>query len=204
MRNVNPFDVIFDPPYELDLISPIIDSIEEAIGVIESTDNFSFDLDIEKPMETRKKSDSEKVFLVHGHDNELKETVARFLEKIGLIPIILHEQASKGQTIIEKFEEHSNVSYAIVLMTPDDVGNLKSNKGKLNQRARQNVIFELGYFFGKLGRKNVCALLKGNVERPSDYDGIIYIGVDSEGGWKMLIAKELKESGLKFDINRIF
>lgn len=95
----------------------------------------------------QEKSDSEKVFLVHGHDNELKETVARFLEKIGLIPIILHEQASKGQTIIEKFEEHSNVSYAIVLMTPDDVGNLKSNKGKLNQRARQNVIFELGYFF---------------------------------------------------------
>ena len=153
MRNVNPFDVIFDPPYELDLISPIIDSIEEAIGGIESTDNFSFDLDIEKPMETRKKSDSEKVFLVHGHDNELKETVARFLEKIGLIPIILHEQASKGQTIIEKFEEHSNVSYAIVLMTPDDVGNLKSNKGKLNQRARQNVIFELGYFLDNLEEK---------------------------------------------------
>lgn len=203
MRNVNPFDVIFDPPYRIDTISPILDSIEEAIGVIESDDEFSIETK-SKEKEIKKIKNSKKVFLVHGHNNEVKETVARFLEKIDLHPIILHEQANKGQTIIEKFEEYSDVSYAVVLMSPDDVGNTISNKKNLNFRARQNVIFELGYFFGKLGRKNVCALLNGDIERPSDYDGIIYIGFDNNDGWKMLLAKELKQAGLEFDGNKIF
>jgi predicted nucleotide-binding protein len=87
-------------------------------------------------------------------------------------------------------------------MTPDDVGCLKSEKENLQARARQNVIFELGYFMGKLGRKNVCALLKDNIERPSDSDGIIYIALDPNDGWKILVAKELKEAGLKVDLNR--
>ena len=205
MRNVNPFDVIFDPPYRLDTISPILDSIEEAIGVIESDAEFSIETNLKsKEKEIKKIKNSKKVFLVHGHNNEIKETVARFLEKIDLYPIILHEQANKGQTIIEKFEEYSDVSYAVVLMSPDDVGNSISNKDNLNFRARQNVIFELGYFFGKLGRKNVCALLNGDIERPSDYDGIIYIGFDNNDGWKMLLAKELKQAGLEFDGNKIF
>lgn len=206
MRSVNPFNVIFDPPYGLNMINPIFDSIDEAIGVIETSDNFTIEKQQEEtPQKSTKNTiNSKKVFLVHGHDNEVKESVARFLEKIDLQPIILHEQANKGQTIIEKFEEHSDVPYAIVLMTADDVGNSKITKGKLNFRARQNVIFELGYFYGKLGRKNVCALLKGDIERPSDYDGIIYIGFDLNDGWKMLLAKELKEAGLKFDINKIF
>lgn len=205
MRNVNPFDVIFDPPYRLDTISPILDSIDEAIGIIESDEDFSLQ---PKPRQEKKEikkiKNSKKVFLVHGHNNELKETVARFLEKIDLHPIILHEQASKGQTIIEKFEEYSDVSYAVVLMSPDDVGNSVANKDNLNYRARQNVIFELGYFFGKLGRKNVCALLNGDIERPSDYDGVIYLGFDNNDGWKMLLAQELKQAGLEFDGNKIF
>lgn len=204
MRNVNPFDVIFDPPYRLDTISPLIDSIDEAIGVIEADESFSIEPEIDsKKSEMLDVKNSKKVFLVHGHNNEIKETVARFLEKIELHPIILHEQVNKGQTIIEKFEEHSDVPFAIVLMTPDDVGNSISKKENLSFRARQNVIFELGYFFGKLGRQNVCALISGDIERPSDYDGIIYIGFDSEG-WKLLLAKELKQAGLDFDLNKIF
>jgi predicted nucleotide-binding protein len=205
MRNLNPLDNIFDPPYGISLISTIIDTVEETIGVIDSRENYSFEISPKKKTEIKKLTkSSKKIFIVHGHDDELKETIARFIEKLDLIPIILHEQANAGLTIIEKFEKYSDVPYSIILMTPDDVGNIKEDSSTLNFRARQNVIFELGYFYGKLDRKNVCAIIKGDVERPSDNDGIIYIGYDKKGGWKMLLAKELKEAGLVLDMNKIF
>jgi len=116
----------------------------------------------------------------------------------------LHEQSSKGLTIIEKFEEYSDVAFAVVLLTPDDQGGKADDKEKLHKRARQNVIFELGYFIGKLGRKNVVGLVKDNIEIPSDYTGIIYIGVDNSDGWKMMLSKEMKAAGLKIDMNKIF
>lgn len=205
LRNLNPFDVICDPPYRFNPISPILDSIDETIGIIETNDEFSIEPKIKsKEKENGKIRNAKKVFLVHGHNNEIKETVARFLEKIDLYPIILNEQPNNGHTIIEKFEEYSDVSYAIVLMTPDDVGNSIINKENLNFRARQNVIFELGYFLGKLGRKNVCAILNDDLECPSDYEGIIYIGFDKNDGWKMLLVKEMKQVGLEFDVDKIF
>lgn len=209
LKSVNPFDIIFDPPYGMPVISFITDIIDEAIGIIENTNKFLIEPDeIDSTLisqnNTGQSINKRNVFIVHGHDNELKETVARFLEKIRLNPIILHEQPNEGNTIIEKFERHSNVGFAVVLMSPDDLGNSKDKIDELNNRARQNVIFELGYFFGKLGRQNVCALIKGNIERPTDYDGIIYIGFDNSNGWKMLLAKELKNAGLDFDGNKIF
>lgn len=203
MVGVNPFEVFFNPPYEVDVTSIINDSIDQTIGIIETLDSFLI-IDDNKKTKADKKKTSKKVFIVHGHDNELKETVARFLEKIGLEPIILHEQVSAGLTVIEKFEKNSDVKFAIILMTPDDVGNSKTNSESLNHRARQNVILELGYFLGKLGRESVCALVKGNLERPSDYDGVVYIAVDNTEGWKLLLAKELKEAKLEFDGNKIF
>lgn len=209
MKGVNPFDVFFEPPYGVNITSMITDSIDQAIGVIESKETFSIEDEAKiKPTSPKaslsKVKNSKKVFIVHGHDNELKETVARFLEKIGLEPIILHEQVNGGLTVIEKFEANSDVQFAVVLMTPDDIGNKKDNSDNLNARARQNVILELGYFMGKLGRDRVCALIKGNVERPSDYDGVVYIAVDKSNGWKLLLAKELKEAKLSFDGNKIF
>jgi len=118
-----------------------------------------------------------RVFIVHGRDEGSKEMVARFVEKlVGSPPIILQERPDQGRTLIEKFEDYGEVDYAIVLLTPDDVGALKAEyeeKGELQPRARQNVILELGFFLGKLGRKRVCALLKGNVEIPSDLSGIL-------------------------------
>ena len=147
---------------------------------------------------------SNKVFVIHGRDDGAKQTVARFLETLGLEPVILHEQANLGRTIIEKFESHAHVGFAVALLTPDDVGSLKNEKPNLKSRARQNVIFEFGYFIGKLGRERVCALVKGNVEKPSDYDGVLYITLDDSDGWKMRLIKELKSAGYKVDANRAF
>lgn len=144
---------------------------------------------------------TKEVFIVHGHDAELKETSARYVEKLGLHPIILHEKPNSGSTIIEKFEQHADVPFAIILLTPDDVGGEKDNE--LKPRARQNVIFEFGYFIGKLGRNRVCALHKGDVELPSDYDGVLYIKVDSEGAWKQKLAQEMVEAKLTIDLKGI-
>jgi predicted nucleotide-binding protein len=146
--------------------------------------------------------DARKVFLVHGHDNEAKQTTARFLEKLDLDLIILHEQPSEGRTIIEKFESYSkDVAFAVVLLTPDDVGAANDDAGKLNKRARQNVIMELGYFMGKLGRNRVCALHRGGVELPSDYQGVLYIEMDEGGAWKTKIAQELVRANVRIDLH---
>lgn len=204
MKSIDPFDVIFETPYGIDIVPILVDVIDQATGIIESKETFDLYADRPKIQKISKKSSSKKVFLVHGHDNELKEKTARFLEKLGLIPIILHEQVNEGLTIIEKFEKHSDVHFAIILMTPDDVGNSKDKSNNLKYRARQNVILELGYFLGKLGRNNLCALVKDNIQIPSDYDGVIYIAVDPADGWKLLLTKEMKNAKLEFDSNKVF
>ena len=144
------------------------------------------------------------IFIVHGRDEGAKETVARFLEKLDLVPVTLAEKPGKGLTIIEKFEQHAQVGFAIVLLTPDDAGSLQDDENDLSPRARQNVIFELGFFIGRLGREYVCALTKGEVEIPSNYAGIEYIPLDASGGWKQKLFRELGSVGFKVDANRAF
>ena len=150
----------------------------------------------------KKSMDTNEIFIIHGRDNETKEAIARFLERLDLKPIILHEQSNQGRTIIEKFEQHAQVGFAVALLTPDDVGALQEDARNLKPRARQNVIFEFGYFIGRLGRNRVCALTKGDVEIQSDYDGVVYIPLDDVGGWKMKLVKELKGAGIDVDANR--
>lgn len=147
--------------------------------------------------------DKNKIFIVHGHDNEAKLEIARFIEKIGFEPIILHEQASNSQTIIEKIESYSDVGFGIVLYTGCDVGAKKSDHQHLNKRARQNVVFEHGFLIGKLGRSNVCSLVKGDIETPNDISGVVYTSMDS-GSWQIEIAKEMKASGYTVDMNKLF
>ena len=148
--------------------------------------------------------DIKRVFVVHGRDGAVKQTVARYLEGLGLEPVVLQEQPSQGRTIIEKFEENAGtVGFAVILGTPDDVGALEDEPHNLQPRMRQNVVLELGYFAAALGRKRVCVLLKGNVERPSDYDGVIYIPLDDGEGWKLRLATELKTAGLPVDMNQL-
>ncbi len=143
------------------------------------------------------------VFVVHGHDEAAKQSVARFIETLGLDAIILHEQPNEGRTIIEKFEDYSSVGYTVVLLTPDDVGALASEPEAMRPRARQNVIFELGFFVGKLGRKNVCVLYKPGVERPSDYQGVVFEPLDDGEGWKLKLYKEMKAAGLDVDASKL-
>lgn len=145
---------------------------------------------------------SKDIFIVHGHNNEVKIDVARLLEKLGLNPIILHEQANEGKTIIEKFEAHSKVGFAIILLTDDDLGKNK-NDLDLIIRARQNVILEMGYFIGKLGRNRVCPLYITGVELPSDLYGLLYVEIDNQENWKFKLVKELKAAGYDIDTNRI-
>jgi predicted nucleotide-binding protein len=147
--------------------------------------------------------ESRDVFLIHGHDDGTKETVARFLGKLDLNPIILNEQPNKGRTIIEKFKEHSDVGFAVALLTPDDIGAPKSSPDKLTPRARQNVILELGYFIGKLSRARVCGLYVEGVELPSDIHGVLYVPLDSAGAWRWKLASEIKAAGIDVDMNRV-
>lgn len=146
--------------------------------------------------------DTSKVFIVHGHDEAAPVMVARFIEGLGLEAIILHEQRNKGRTIIEKLEAYSDVGFAIVLFTPDDVGRAVGDED-LNPRARQNVVLELGYFIGKLGRGRVAAIRKGEVEWPSDYNGVVYLDLDAGGGWQRKLAEEMDEAGYDIDFNKV-
>ncbi len=147
--------------------------------------------------------DKKKVFIVHGRDNLSKTEAARFIERLGLDAIILHEQVSAGKTIIEKIEEHANVGYAIVIYSPCDMGGIAGDTSNLRARARQNVVFEHGYLIGTLGRRSVSALIKGDIEVPNDISGIVYTNFDEHGAWKLSIARELRSAGYDIDFNNI-
>lgn len=147
------------------------------------------------------------IFIVHGHDGELKNELARLLQRLEFNPIILHEQADKGQTIIQKLQyEGSRVGFAFVLHTPDDEGR-KANAGSgLNPRSRQNVVFEHGMFVGKFSHSRVCALVKEGVEIPSDLAGVVYKTIPTGGGIQSVayeIVKELRAADYVVDANKL-
>ncbi len=156
-----------------------------------------------KPEVREQRTPGNSVFVVHGHDEAIKQSVARLLEKLGLQPIILHEKATEGRTIIEKLEHYSDVDFAVILLTPDDIGADKEKPSDLRPRARQNVILELGFFLGVLSRKRVCPLYRGPMELPSDYMGVGYVLMDDAGAWKYDLAKELRAAGFDVDMNKI-
>lgn len=147
---------------------------------------------------------SQRIFIVHGRDPNFKEVVARFVERQQYIPVILAEQASQGRTIFEKFlDEAADAAFAVVILAPEDVGRLRAG-GTERQRARQNVIFELGYFVALLGRDRVVALVQQNVELPSDIAGVVYIEVkDNSDDWKMQLGKEMRAAGLVINFEAI-
>lgn len=178
-----PEDILSYDKYATDITKEVFAEVQLQIT---NTNNISFSTEI-----------SNRVFIVHGHDEIIKEKTARLVSQIGLKPIILHEQANGGKTIIEKFESNAkDVGFAIILLTDDDKGNSKVGAlTQLNDRARQNVIFEMGYFYGKIGRGRVVALLSEGVEKPGDIDGMVYIPLDKAGVWRYDIVKELISVG---------
>jgi predicted nucleotide-binding protein len=164
---------------------------------------------MEKETKNKRAHFKKRVFVVHGKDltplNELKEIIAG----VGLTPIVLNEQPSGGKTVIEKLETYSDVGFAFILLTPDDLGGYVETGGKWSRpkrlrkflktahnRPRQNVVLEFGYFVGKLGRDRVACLLKKPVEQPSDMQGIVYLCFkESLQEIKVEILKELQEAG---------
>ena len=189
-----PFDLFFSE----DIVNSQKNNIKKQITILES---FIERLSLIPTVSAVKKETivkntmTNKVFIVHGHNNEIKQIVARTLTQLKLEPIILHEQAEQGRTIIEKFEKNtSDVNYAIILLTADDEGKAKHEK-EYQIRARQNVVFEMGYFIGKLGREKVFLLLENGVDKPGDLDGIVYVPIDTSDAWKYKLAKELRAAG---------
>lgn len=148
---------------------------------------------------------STRIFVVHGRDSTLKVDVERFLYSIGLVPVVLHRETDGGLTIIEKFEKHSDVGYAFILLTPDDIAypscqdSFIDDKRDKEYRSRQNVVFEFGYFVGRLGRSRVCCLYKGNVTMPSDLSGLVYKNIigDTVDSQAANIMRELTSAGYK-------
>ncbi len=192
-----------------EFVKAFIDGLDEAKGFLESRigdlrENLA--QDNQGPLEPPHfpDADGRKIFVVHGHDHGNKETVARFLETLDLEPIILHEQADKGKTVVEKFEIHAaGVQCAVVILTADDIASSKQNPEQKELRARQKVILELGFFVGRLGRERTFALVEKGVTLPSDIHGLIYIPMDG-ADWRMRLVKELKAAGLQVDANRAF
>ncbi len=181
-------------------ISYYLGALETAYEVLEE-DTFNELLTAETSASRNFNND---VFIVHGHDDKSKNELDIILKEMGLNPIILHREADLGQTIIEKFEKHSNVGYAFILLTPDEISyltsqdNVEDDKRIKEHRARPNVIFEFGYFVGKLGRARVCCLYTGNVTLPSDINGFLYKQFNhSIEEVAYSISKELKASGYK-------
>lgn len=187
---VSPEDILTYDKYITDVTKILLSEAKEKLNEPETIEDKKNEM-----------YDKTKVFIVHGRESASKLEVARFIEKMGFEPIILHEQASEGMTIIEKIEKYSNVGFGIILYTPCDVGYIKDNENTKMFRARQNVVFEHGYLIAKLGRNNVCALVKQEVETPNDISGVVYIPFDSNGGWKIPLAKEMKSSGYEVDFN---
>ena len=144
------------------------------------------------------------VFVVHGRSEGPKHEVARFVERVSPLKcIILHEQPNSGRTLIEKFEHYATpAAFAVVLLTGDDEGRLVGS-GQWNRRARQNVVFELGFFIGKLGRDRVAVLYEETVDLPSDMKGLLYTPLDSGGAGRMSLAREMQQARLDVDFNRV-
>ena len=174
--------------------------IESLIKVLKKRDSLSLSSNTEN-----RKNLGGKIFIVHGSNHNILNKVKNFLNKLGLDKVVLHEQPNQGKTIIEKFEDTADgIGFAVVIMTKDDKGGTTTEDSKnYKHRARQNVILELGFFLGKLGRSKVCVLLEKGVEKPSDYDGVLFIPLTENEGCLVSLAKEIKKSGIAVDFNKI-
>lgn len=199
----------FEKISERELTQPTSDSFGAYINVLKSIESrlAAVESKLDRPSEKSEKQYSRRIFIVHGHDGELKNELARFLEKLEFEPIILHEQPDKGETIFSKLrDEMSDVGFAFIILPPDDIGAIASRIEELKARARQNVVFEHGLFCGQLGPSRICAIRKGDVEIPSDLHGVLYKTLPIGGNIGSIafdIVKELRAAGYIVDANKV-
>ncbi|WP_053337439.1 TIR domain-containing protein [Microscilla marina] len=189
-----PYDILAFDNYVQDITSQVIKECKSEISQ-----------ETQPPDKTPQRNgfDNTEVFIVHGHDDSKTDKVARFIQTLSLVPIILSEQASGGQTIIDKLDSNSNVGYGIVLYTPCDQGSKIGDEKDAKKRARQNVVFEHGFLIGKLGRSRVCVLITDEeIEKPNDISGVLYIKMH-DSGWQLSVAKELNKAGYDVDANSL-
>lgn len=206
LRGIDPFDYLFDHSYGPWVREYVVGTVERAIGVLSTP---PYTLCRVQKKELTSGPPSRRIFIVHGHDTTVKEQLARFLTALGLEPVILHEQPNRGQTIIEKLEaESGQAGFAFVLLTPDDVGSAAGEPASaLRARARQNVVFEFGLFAGKFGRGRVCAIHRGDLELPSDLQGIVYEPIVAGAPLDSIafrLVGELRAAGYDVDANRLY
>ena len=195
------FNSRFISPHDIDSISIIVTSQRQSVNKFEELQGEDMTSQfISHPPEVTSEQKLKKVFIVHGHDDASKNELSAFLFRLGLAPIVLHEQPNSGKTVIEKFEQYtSDVGYAFVLLTPDDIGGI--NKKDVSPRARQNVVLELGYFMAKLGRDKVCGLYRGGVELPSDVLGILFLKYNKSIQERAFdISQELAHAGYNINL----
>ena len=187
-----------------DLDYLVVEYKKDMVGSIKSLEGIRDRLELFSELDPPERTFGDKIFIVHGHDETAKHKIARFITDLDLSATILDEQPSRGQTIIDKFEEHADeAGFAIVLLTADDVGASKDRTDGLKPRARQNVIMELGYFLCGLGRDRVRILYEEGVELPSDIYGISYVPMDKRGAWRLDLAQEMASVGITFDMNKL-
>lgn len=196
------YDII--PMYRKEIKAKIecLESLVKRVSLIPIDNSISVEDKVES-QEKETNSDSKKIFIVHGHDSLIRTETELLIKDLGYEPIVLFKQPNRGSTIMEKLErEAKNVAFAIILYTPCDRGGA-SSESDLRPRARQNVVFEHGLMCGKLGRRNVAAIVSDNVEVPGDLSGVVYIKYDEQGAWKYQLSREMKAAGLNIDLNRI-
>ncbi len=199
----------FEKISERELTQPTSDSFGAYVSVLKSIESrlTAVESKLDRPSDQSEKQFSRRVFIVHGHDGELKIDLARLLEKLEFEPIILHEQPDKGETIFSKLrDEMSDVGFAFIILSPDDIGGVASRAEELQARARQNVVFEHGLFCGQLGPSRICAIRKGDVEIPSDLHGVLYKTLPIGGNIGSIafdIVKELRAAGYIVDANKV-
>jgi predicted nucleotide-binding protein len=176
----------------------VLDEKKKELPIVKEEDK----KEIAKKAENMEQSNSRKVLIIHGQDEEKKATVAGFLTKLGLEPVIPHEESSLGINLMEKIEKSPHVAFAIILLTADDYGYPKGRPEESKPRPKQGVIFELGFLIGRIGQNLVCALSEEGLDLPPDYKGNVFIPYDPGGLWKLLVARAMKMANVDLDMNK--
>jgi len=151
---------------------------------------------------------TKQVVVAHGRNEKWRQAVASLLEQTGSHEIvILNERQNERGTLVEQFGAQAPGSrYAVVLLTADDVGapRLESEEEPyFSPRARQGVVFEMGFLVAALTPGCVCVLYEDGVELPCDLEGIAYVRLDLSGAWRPKLLLHLRKAGFDYDLNRL-